>query len=261
MKDLLVRLLKRLTAAGFGLLNRNSSVYMASALAGVSWPDIPARPIEFYGQCGEDLILAALLEARAFEKGVDLASERYLEVGGNHPFATSPTYLLQKQFGMTGVIVEANPELLADLRKGRPRDVIVHAAVQTQDVKTATLTVSKLSEISSLDSQWVDRWAGGTVGVASRVEVPALRLNQVVERFLDDHSPCFLSTDVESLDLDLLQDFDFARYRPWFVQAEPSSETYRPGEVKRMIAHMRSVDYKLVARTAVNLIFIDDRPE
>jgi hypothetical protein len=242
-----------------GLLGRNAYVYEQTTLTRVSRPNIRVRPVEFYGQCGEDLILVALLRAEAAKRQADLANEHYLEVGGNHPFATSPTYLMQRQLDMTGVIVEANPALLADLRKGRPRDTIVHGAVQTEDVDTVTLTISKLSEISSLNSQWVERWAGGTVGVASRLEVPALRMNALVERFLAGRAPCFLSVDVETLDLQLLRDFDFERYRPWLVQAEPSDH-FLPGEANRMIEHMGSAGYTLVAKTDVNLIFLDARP-
>ena len=76
-----------------------------------------------------------------------------MEVGGNHAFATSPTFLLHRRLGMTGVIVEANPDLLEDLRKGRPRDLIVHGAVQTQQVDSVTLTISNKSELSSLDDE------------------------------------------------------------------------------------------------------------
>jgi hypothetical protein len=214
--------------------------------------------VEFYGQCGEDLILVALVRAEAFNRGVDSAAQLYLEVGGNHPFATSPTYLMHKQLGMHGVIVEANPALLPDLRKGRPQDTIVHGAVQTTDVDHVTLTVSKLSEISSLNTQWVEQWEDGRIGVATRVDVPALRMNNLVAEFLDGRAPCFLSIDVETLDLQLLRDFDFQSFRPWIVQAEPS-ERFLPGETRRMVEYMRSVDYALVAMTDVNLIFADAR--
>lgn len=256
MKEFFRSAVRRGSGAFFGFLGINKFVYISSIRARVAWPDIKVLPVELYGQCGEDLIILALLEARALSKGLDLEQQHYLEVGGNHPFGTSPTYLLHKQLGMSGAIVEANEKLLADLRKGRPKDTIVYGAVQAEDVETVMLSISKLSEISSLDHRWVEDWAGGTVGEAARVEVPALRLNQIIRDFLADEAPCFLSVDVEGLDLELLKDLDFGRYRPWFVQAEPS-DPYLPGNTDRMIEHMRSVGYGLIARTRVNLIFGD----
>jgi FkbM family methyltransferase len=216
------------------------------------------RPVELYGQCGEDLIVLALLEARALRDGVDLGRQHYLEIGGNHPFATSATFLLNKRLGMRGVIVEANPRLIADLEKGRPDDIIVHGAVQAGSARTVTLSVARHSEISSLDRDFVLSWADGAVGESERVEVAALRINDVIRAYLDGESPCFLSVDVEGLDLALLRDLDFARYRPWFVQAEPS-EGYIPGNTRAIVEHMASVGYALVARTSVNLVFADSR--
>ena len=258
MKKFVGLLFYRLAAMVFGAAELNSAVYSRTLRHRVAWPNIAVPPVEYYGQCGEDIIVLSLLRAEALRRGVDLSTQRYLEVGGNHPFATSPTYLLHRRGGMTGVIVEANPRLLADLRKGRPDDHILYGAVQTEDVETVTLTVSKLSELSSLDSEYVTRWADGSVGVDSRVDVPALRMNGIVREQFGGEAPCFLSTDVEGLDLELLQDFDFETYRPWFVQTEPS-EHFRPGETQRMVDHMRSVGYDLVARTEVNLIFTDQR--
>ena len=67
-------------------------------------------------------------------------------------------------------------------------------------------------------------------------------------------SPCFVSIDVEGLDLRILSDFDFARFRPWFVQVEPSDD-YVAGNSDEICRLMRSVGYRLVAKTNVNLIF------
>ena len=153
------RIKRTILAGWWGALNRNSFVYNASRNAGVRLPSIAVRPIECYGQCGEDLIVAPMLEAIALKTQTDLKDLKYLEIGGNHPFATSTTYLLHKQLGMRGVIVEANPSLLGDLKKkGRPADTIVHAAIHDQDATTATLSLSVHDEVSSLDQHTAERW-------------------------------------------------------------------------------------------------------
>lgn len=256
--DLLRKVVRRLSGGIFGAALLNGFVYEACLRARVRRPDIPVRAVELYGQCGEDLIVRSLLEAKALSDGADLSRQKYLEIGGNHPFATSGTYLLNASLGMSGVIVEANPKLIADLEKGRPSDVIVHAAIQTEALETVKLSVSNQSELSSIDRTFVQQWNNGEVGEASWIDVPALRINDLVRTHFDDRDPAYMSIDVEGLDLDLLRDFDFVLCRPWLVQAEPSDHHHRQNS-DRMIDHMDSVDYELVARTAVNLIFRDRR--
>jgi FkbM family methyltransferase len=234
----------------------NVFVYEASAAAGFPSPDLPVYLTEHYAQCAEDVIVAGLLHARALRLGLDLAQARYLEIGGNHPISSSATLLLQRKFGMRGVIVEANPRLLDDLRRGRPDDVIVHAAVQSEDVPTVRLSVANANELSSIDRSFVLEWDNGKIGEREYVEVPAMRVNQVVEQYLGGQSPIFMSVDIEGMDLDVLRDFDFVRYRPAVVQAEPS-DYQRPNNTTHMIELLDLAGYDLIARTDVNLIFLD----
>jgi FkbM family methyltransferase len=252
------KLLRVLMRAVCSLRNRNAFVYYQSIVARVPLPGIPVILVEQYGQCGEDLIVAALITARAFREGCDPGSLRYLEVGGNHPFATSATFLLHVQLGMTGVIVEANSALIPALRKGRPNDVIIHAAVTDNDEPTAILTVSRFSELSSLDPHfsidWSKRSKSPSAIATGKQEVSAIRINQIVKKYMDDGPPCFMSIDIEGLDLVVLQDFDFKRYRPWLVQVEPSDD-YIPGNSHKICQYMGSVGYRLLAKTDVNMIF------
>jgi FkbM family methyltransferase len=239
--------------------NRNAFVYYETVRHRVPLPDLPVACVEHYGQCGEDVIVVALIAARAATDGVEPAGLRYLEIGGNHPFATSATFLLQARLGMTGVIVEANPKLIADLQKGRPRDLVLHAAVTDNDAPTATLSVSPYSELSSLDRNFSIDWSvrGQAPPRADQIrveEVPAIRVNELIDRHMSGASPCFVSIDIEGLDLRILRDFDFARFRPWFVQVEPSDD-YVAGNSDDICRLMRSVGYRLVAKTNVNLIF------
>ncbi len=240
----------------WGALGLNGFVYNSCLRQMIRRPDNPVRPVELYGQLGEDLIVTALIEARGI--GDDLTRKSYLEIGGNHPFATSATFLLSKKLGMRGVIVEANPDLIPDLKKGRPNDIILHGAVQDQDIRTVKLFISKLSEISSLDQAFMLRLAQRSNALARVAEVPALRVNQIVRDYLNNEAPCFLSIDVEGLDLQILKDFDFERYRPWLVQIEYlDNRQQASSNANEIIEYMHSVEYRLVAKTAVNLIFAD----
>lgn len=234
----------------------NVFAYELTAAAGLRLPDLPTFLTEHFAQCGEDLIVAALIEARCRRLGLDPAAQRYCEIGGNHPIATSATFLLNRKLGMTGVIVEANPALLADLRSARPDDEIVHAAVTDSDAATVRLTIAQSSELSSLDQSFVAEWPGAGGGVARQVEVPALRMKDLMARHFAEEPPVYLSVDIEGMDLEVLRDMDFSGHRPFIVQAEPS-EHHIAGNAAAISDYLASQNYVLVAKTDVNLIFLD----
>jgi FkbM family methyltransferase len=238
------------------MLPLNHNVYECIAAAGMQSPDIPVRAVEYYAQCGEDVIVLALLRAIALREGLDLSRERYLEIGANHPVATSATWLLHRALGMTGVLVEANPRLIEPLRAHRPHDHVLHAAVHVGPGETIDLHVSNQSELSSLDADFVRQWRQGVVGEREVVRVPAIRVDDLLSRHFPDRPPAFVSIDIEGMDLAVLRDMDAARHRPMILQAEPSDH-HHPHNTEAIADHLASIGYVVVARTEVNLISVD----
>ena len=233
----------------------NIFVYDECIKQDISFPELPVFLSEHYGQCAEDLIVASLLLAWSKRSGLAVSGLRYLEIGGNHPIATSATYLLNRSFGMHGVIVEANPALIDRLRKIRPDDIIVHGAVQTEPVRSVAFSISNQSELSSVDRAFVLAWRNGDVGERALITVPALRINEVIEEQFGGATPAYLSIDVEGIDLQVLRDLDFSRFRPVIIQIEPSDQ-YIPENSSRMKQFMATQEYVLIAQTEVNLIFM-----
>ncbi|MCA3559675.1 MAG: glycosyltransferase [Aestuariivirga sp.] len=236
----------------------NNFVYEAIAASALPKPDIDVPLVRHFAQCAEDVIVVALLQSLAQERGLELWRERYLEIGANHPIATSATYLLREELGMRGVLVEANPALIDDLKAARPGDTIIHSAVVPKDGDTTELFVSNNSELTSLSRSFVENWAGGTVGLKKVETVPAIRMNALLEQRFAVQAPIFLSVDVEGLDLELLKDVDWDRWRPLIVQAEPS-EQFIADNARQIAGFMKSRGYVPLARTPVNQIFLDRR--
>nr|WP_236765603.1 glycosyltransferase [Agrobacterium tumefaciens] len=223
---------------------------------GLSVPDIEVLAQRYYSQCAEDLIVVSILKALSIRGRFDLSIERYLEIGANHPIATSATYLLSLELGMSGVLVEANPALIADLKKVRKQDIVLNKAIIVGDSESAELFVSNQNELSSLSRRFVEDWQDGAIGVKEVVTVQASRMNDVLEEFFSERAPLYLSIDTEGLDLDLLEDVDWDRWRPAVVQAEPS-EHFIENNAELISQLLESKGYVLVAKTAVNLIFMD----
>ncbi|RBO94841.1 FkbM family methyltransferase [Pseudochrobactrum asaccharolyticum] len=234
----------------------NRFVYEECIRRDVRTPDIPVLEKSYFGQCGEDLIVIALLRALARRKNINLADHRYLEIGANHPIATSATYLIHNQLHMRGVLVEANSQLLPALQKVRPLDTIKHAAISTSDETFIDFYISNQNELSSLNRKFVEEWQDGAVGIARIDKVPACRINKLLADEFADKAPLFLSLDIEGMDLDILRDWDWARWRPAIIQVEPSDH-FHPNNSISIIQYLESQQYLLIASTEVNLIALD----
>ena len=96
-------------------------------------PKIPVELASQYSQAGEDLIVQSLVYrlnyffTKNHKASFNLEELRYLEIGANHPVATSSTYLFYLR-GAKGILVEPNPSLANFLRNARPNDEIYEIA-------------------------------------------------------------------------------------------------------------------------------------
>jgi hypothetical protein len=81
-----------------------------------------------YAQCGEDLIIQCIFNLR----GIDKPS--YIDIGANHPFFISNTRLFYEK-GCRGINIEANPDLLGDFMKYRPRDINLNVGIYENEAE------------------------------------------------------------------------------------------------------------------------------
>jgi FkbM family methyltransferase len=218
---------------------------------GMDHPTIPVVMQPSYAQAYEDVIIDGLIQAV-------LTKRKYLnliffEIGANHPVATSASYLLKKKYNVHTVLVEANPDLIPALKKHRPDDTVIHAAVTNQKIDMVLFSRCPDNEISSLNESFVKAWKDGTI--TDKLYVPAISINQLIQRFyIYGAADMILSIDIEGHDYEVLTDLDFERFRPLIIIVEPSEE-FAPGTVEKMITFMESKGYSLYSRTFVNLIF------
>lgn len=217
---------------------------------------IPSWLGESYAQCYEDIIVDSMIRAYGKKLGRSF-SLTYIEVGANHPVCTSSSLLWQRRYGVNGILVEANPKLAENLKKFRPKDVVINKAATNEDVSEVDFYVSPENELSSLSKKFVETREnlGINLGIQEKIRVPTVRLNELLE-LTKQADLVVLIIDVESLDLALIKDINFEKYRPFIIQAEPS-DGFCPGTSNSMINFLREKGYSLVAETDVNLIFAD----
>ena len=236
----------------------NPFVYDYIVHYGVPNPTIPSWVHETYSQGYEDIIICGELEAYQLRNQVRLnhTNLTYIEVGANHPIATSSTFLLSKKFQVGGLLVEPNPKLAETLREFRVNDQIIEAAVVIGDEKEVDFFLCEDNEISSVDKKFVEEWAGITQsypGVKEKITVKTVNINDLL-KLTSDKEVVVLSIDVEGLDLPILKNINLSSYRPYLIIIEPS-EGYLPGNTQSMIEYMNENNYELLSANFVNLIF------
>jgi hypothetical protein len=98
-----------------------------------------------FSQGGEDLALIQL---------IDKPEGRYLDIGAHHPDRFSNTRLLYDK-GWSGVNVEANPSLISEFIKKRPRDITLWACVGSD--KEFKFTIFNEPAISTSNQDWKEK--------------------------------------------------------------------------------------------------------
>lgn len=211
---------------------------------------IPTNIYETYAQCNEDLIIESVLRAQMLRSGREMDSIRYIEIGANHPFQTSATYLLYRVYNASGVLVEAIPSLAATLQQVRPRDTVVNCAISTSNDSTLTLHVHEKNELSSVSKDHIAMFQGlgGTEKILESIVCKNMHINDFMRSYSGTHCD-FLSVDIEGLDAEVLNELDSV-FQPTIIQCE------HEGKFNLFMEILKPRGYSLLAITDVNAIFV-----
>jgi FkbM family methyltransferase len=164
----------------------------------------------------------------------------FVEVGANHPQIGSQTWHFERA-GWNGILVEPQQDLAEDLRRQRRAHVFAVACSSPANAGRV-LPFYVAGWLSALDR---DRMAPGAEP-ESVVEVPIKTLDAILTE-ADAPSPIdFLSIDVEGHEIEVLEGFDFRRWRPRLVLIEDPV-----GNLAKLKA-MRHAGYRLIRHTQFN---------
>lgn len=211
---------------------------------------LPTNVYETYAQCNEDIIIDAVLRAQLHRAGRTMDTVRYIEIGANHPFQTSSTYLLYKLYEASGVLVEPIPALAETLKKARPRDTVVNCAVSASTQAFIQLHVHEKNELSSVSPDHISLFknVGGMDNVVETIECVNMHINDFMKTHYGAYCD-YLSVDVEGLDAILLTEMDRV-FQPTLIQCE------HEGQTNQFVDILKLRGYGLLAQTDVNAIFI-----
>jgi hypothetical protein len=181
-----------------------------------SWSIDPDWAARFAKQYGAEHFSAGLEEYMVREYLHDRRGGTFVDVGSYHAKAGSNTFRLERDFGWSGLAIDANSAVAPEYVTQRPRTAFEVAFIGDSDTGLGTLFVPKAdSGVASGDKQFTEQWGA----IAKTVSVPNRTLNSLLAQHRIDHID-FMSIDIELSEPAALRGFDIDRYRPLLVAIE-----------------------------------------
>jgi|GEM_PF-182895 len=208
-------------------------------------------------QAGEDSIVAYII----FVLGLKWEDCVYLDLGANHAKDLSNTYYFYQK-GARGILVEANPALIPELKFYRHGDIILNNCISTVTGNMIDFYILNGDGLSTPDLNsaldFIEK--NPRLEIIETVSVSTITVNDIITNYIGK-APLILNIDLEGKDIEILNSIDWEQYRPLIVITEMIE--YKPTLVigiknQETIHFMESKGYVEYAFTGINSIFIDE---
>jgi hypothetical protein len=193
-----------------------------------------------YSQFGEDKVLRTLLPERFGE---------YLEIGSGDPKRNSNSYLFYR-LGWRGQLVEPILTLANRSKSKRSRDVIHNCLVGETESEFVDFFEFAPTELSTTDPHRANVLIKRGFQLTSKYSCRC----QPVSSFVKSKSPLepfFLSIDIEGLDFEVVNTFDWATFKPRVICIEDPS----PFDSSDTREYLASLNYELYSCHTVSSIY------
>jgi len=157
----------------------------------------------------------------------------FIEFGGYDGMIFSNTYLLEKHFLWTGVLIDPIPSHFEKMKKNRDC-VVIQGAVSPGERGSVLIEETPASELSGVVSK--------RKYFTKVHKVEAFTLGDIIEQHVSNGQIDFLSIDVEGEDLEILKELDLKKYK---IKAICVEHNFRK-DSSFIIPHMMKYGYNLV---------------
>lgn len=203
-----------------------------------------------YAHEGEDLVLANFLEG-------EISSGYYLDIGAHHPVRFSTTYYFYRA-GWRGLNVEPRPGSKAQFDKVRPGDITLELGVSAQ---AGELEYFEFDEpaLNGFDARLShERREQTQYRLLGTRKIAVLPLREILEKHWPAGRPItYMNSDVEGLDLQVLESNDWIRFRPNYLTVEVHGENLEDTLTTPISVFLRGVGYTAIAKTQRTAFYKD----
>ena len=178
--------------------------------------DIHDSEMQTFSQSGEDIIIDYILRVSGYPK----AQCTYLDIGANHAKELSNTYFFYKQ-GIRGVLVEANPALIPELKLYRGDDVILNLCISSTSGNEVPFYVMSGDGLSTSELEAAEEMCkiNPALKIEKVVQVKTISLHDILDKYFAQ-APTILNIDIEGKELEILKEIDFRVCRPFIIIVE-----------------------------------------
>lgn len=159
-----------------------------------------------YAQLGQDLWV---LESTAFKRG-----GFFVEFGATDGVLLSNTYLLEREFGWSGLLAEPNPEYFEELKKNR-QSVVSDACITGKTGETVEFIMAGefggIKDYLDADKH-ADRRASFAQLPENNLRLQTISLHDFLTENNAPHHIDYISVDTEGSELDILRQFPFDKW-------------------------------------------------
>ncbi len=208
-----------------------------------------------YSQCGEDLIIDFIFTTLKIE------SPTYLDLGAHHPYYLSNTafFYLKNSFGVS---VEPDPDLFKLIKNERPNEISLNVGVGIEGSEVADFYIMNIPTLNTFSKSEAERYASYPgKSIKEVIMLPLLTVNQIIQSNFKGKAPNFVSLDVEGMDFEIVNSYEFDKYRPevFCIETLTYTEDNTERKLNNIIEYMLNKDYFLYADTYINSIFVDKK--
>ena len=150
----------------------------------------------------------------------------FLEFGATNGIDLSNTYSLEKYSNWIGVLGEPDPQWYENLKKNRPKTKIITKCIWKKTGDTIDFLSSKNGVLSTIKSFRYSDKESMSVNSKLRnkefinIKIDTISLNDLIKNEFDDIAPSYISVDTEGSEYEILESFDFEKYKPIFFTVE-----------------------------------------
>jgi FkbM family methyltransferase len=203
-----------------------------------------------FSQQGEDLVIEFIFG----ELGIE--SPYYIDIGSNHPFKLSNTFLFY-QNGGNGICIDPNPFFKSLYKRHRKKDVFLNVGLSSSGEKSALfyeMDWHEFSTFSKEQAETVEKNYAGRNNITNVSELPLISLDDL---YLKVAKPVdLLSLDVEGMDLEILSSWNFTKCKPKVICVEHKQFVQEDSAGISVQSILELNGYKLRSWNSINAIYV-----
>ncbi|MBQ6463056.1 MAG: FkbM family methyltransferase [Pseudobutyrivibrio sp.] len=195
----------------------------------------------YWGQHCEDLILAAIF------KMIGIKKPSYMNIGVNSPYECSNTAFLYLN-GCRGIDIEANPDIIDDIKKYRPDDTVINVGVAG---KEGTMRFYVFGEKSRVNTFSLIEVESRGEKPKSHIDLEVTTLSKILAKYCNNSFPDFLDIDIEGLDYEVLRECNLKENGPAVICVE-----VRKRDILKFDRLLTKYEYYMFCRIGENNIYV-----